>query len=212
MDIMRQKELEVILKNGYKGFTKPLSKFEQYDTPINVATDIVFRAYLEGNIEKKEVVDLGSGPGVLGIAALLLGAESVTFVETDNFAVQELRNNLNDLGLFVKSIILEINVLDVPAKNQFDTCLMNPPFGLQQKKVKDIDFLSKALQISKIIYSIHDGTKKNLEFLKRFIENNSGILASSTNYRFNLDKKYWFHNQELKEHQVVVLKSQSKVL
>lgn len=72
------------------------------------------------------VLDVGCGTGVLGIAAALLGAESVSFVDIDATAVENARHNaeLNGLGTpcsFYEGILEELAL----SEGAFDCLLAN---------------------------------------------------------------------------------------
>lgn len=65
--------------------------------------------WLDGhNVEQQRAIDFGCGSGILGIAALLLGAEHVTFIDNDPQAVTATRENLrkNDVDASRYSLLL----------------------------------------------------------------------------------------------------------
>ena len=72
-------------------------ELEQYATEGDLAAFWMLAIDQTDGFEDRHVVDLGSGNGILGIAALLLGARKVTFVETDKDALEILHSNLNTL-------------------------------------------------------------------------------------------------------------------
>ena len=130
-----------------KGFSDPKIHLEQYQTPPRVAANLIHWAMLLGDISEKTVVDLCSGTGILAISASLLDAK-VTAIEIDPDAIEIFQSNIDELELKI-DIIQEDVFKYLPKK--FDTALINPPFGLQQKIYSDIDFLIKATKISDIV-------------------------------------------------------------
>ncbi|MFB6216919.1 MAG: METTL5 family protein, partial [Candidatus Aenigmatarchaeota archaeon] len=75
-----------------EGFSQPRVELEQYVTPPELAADLIHTAYMQGDVEGKEVVDLGTGTGILAIGAALAGAQ-VTAVEKDSDAIEIAREN-----------------------------------------------------------------------------------------------------------------------
>ena len=73
--ISSKKDLEIILST-LKGFERPKPELEQYTTPSSLAAELLWQAYIDGNIEGKIVVDLGCGTGILALGAAILGAKN----------------------------------------------------------------------------------------------------------------------------------------
>ncbi|MEI7648496.1 MAG: methyltransferase, partial [Methanomicrobiales archaeon] len=69
---MKLKQLEMTLQKA-AGYAKPRPSLEQYMTPAPLAARMLYHALMKGDIEGKNVCDLGSGTGVLAIGAALLG-------------------------------------------------------------------------------------------------------------------------------------------
>mgnify|MGYP001595537690 CR=1 FL=1 len=76
-------------------FEKPQLMKEQYATDSEAAAEAVWFAYMRGDVKDKVVADLGCGTGLLGIAALLLGAEKVYFVDSDKAALAIAEKNIS---------------------------------------------------------------------------------------------------------------------
>lgn len=91
------------------------------------------------------MVDLGCGPGILGIACALMGSSKVTFVDVDEAALAVLRANLDRVELG-PDVVVEILCADVAYWSEdathiplaCDVVMMNPPFGT---RVKGIDMV-----------------------------------------------------------------------
>jgi putative methylase len=122
---MRRRELEMTLQS-LEGFTAPRPELEQYSTPAVIAADLLFEALARGDVEGKNVLDLGCGTGVLGIGASLLGAKRVLGVDRDPQAIEQARANALRVGASVE--FQEIDVDEMTER--MDTVIMNPPFAM----------------------------------------------------------------------------------
>ena len=118
---MNKKELTRILTR-LKTFEKTKLEFEQYQTECDIAATITWHAYMSKEIEDKTVADLGCGNGILGIAALILGAKKVFFVEIDKDAIEIAKENLKE----IESILEE----------KFDVEFINKDIGFFNEKVE----------------------------------------------------------------------------
>ncbi len=172
-------------------FKKPKLELEQYPTDPDLASEILWTAYLKGDIKNKVIVDLGAGTGILGIGALILGAKKVYFVEIDPDAIEILKGNLSKFE-FNNYEILNIDISEFNEK--VDTVVMNPPFGVQKRKLL-FKFLDKATEISNVIYSIHDLAKKKL-ILEYFKERRFRIDILKE-VKFPIKAIYWFHEKRI---------------
>ncbi|MCK5283357.1 MAG: methyltransferase, partial [Nanoarchaeota archaeon] len=150
-----KKALEMVLSR-LKGFKEAKVRDEQYITPADIASEVLWKAYFNSDIEDKVIADLGSGTGILGIGCLVLGARKVIFVEKDSAAMEICRQNLEilksegyDAG---RSMFIEGDVKDFCERA--DCVFTNPPFGTK-KKHADKEFLLKAFEISNMTYSFH---------------------------------------------------------
>jgi len=160
-----------------KTFTKPKAQLEQYTTPSDIAAQIVTE--WKEQIIGKTVLDLGAGTGMLGIAALLIGAKKVLFIEKDKEAVRILEENLEQVALRDKAEIItsNLNLTDIEA----DTTIMNPPFGTR-KEHADREFLDYALSHSSFVISMHktstlDAIVKHIQGLKARV-----VMVSDLSY------------------------------
>ena len=83
-------------------------------------------------IENANILDLYSGVGSFGIECLSRGAEKVTFIEKDDYAVNILKKNLIHLSLLNKSIIINDSVknfLNSLLKQKYQFFFFDPPFA-----------------------------------------------------------------------------------
>ena len=168
---------------------------EQYATDSEAAAEAVWFAYMNGDIQGKTVADFGCGTGLLGIAALLLGASKVYFVDNDNDAIQICRKNLaatvgeeNDKPIIVSADIAEF-------KERVDTVVQNPPFGTKTKHA-DRAFLLQAFKTATIVYSMHK--IETADFVKKIAAANGFSVTNIMPLRLQLKATYEFHRSRMR--------------
>ena len=110
---------------------------------------------LQGQVEGKNVLDLFSGTGALGIEALSQGAEKVTFVEKDKTCCRRLKDNLSALGLGDRSRVLLLEAVkairEFSKDNEyFDLIFLDPPY--------EKELVKSALEAIAASNIIHEGT------------------------------------------------------
>ncbi len=193
---MKRKKLEIMLE-GVEKYVSPKSALEQYLTPPTIASDILFLAYSMGDLSGKSVADLGAGTGIFSIGACLLGAKEVYAVEIDKGAVEVLRRNVKKFKCRIK--IEEEDVRDF--HELVDTVIENPPFGAQNRHA-DLPFLEKAMEIGRVIYTLHNGV--TAEFIENKIREMGGNITHRKVYRFTIPHIYRFHRKEKVEIEVVL--------
>jgi putative methylase len=184
---MKKKQLEMQLER-LEGFSNPIPGREQYATPGSVAADLLYLAYLRGDLES--VCDLGCGTGILAIGASLLGAR-VVGVEIDSQALKTARENASRLGVDVDFIRADVNSV---ALKGFKTVVMNPPFGAQKASAGDRAFLRKAVDIADVIYSIHNLGSEG--FIRRIVE--PSTIEEIYRIKFPLRRCFAFHSKDVK--------------
>jgi len=190
--LVRKRSLEIALSQ-LKPHPSPKPSLEQYTIPPEVAAEILYMAaYAYDDIIDKKIVDLGCGTGRLAIGAVLLGAEMAVGVDIDEAATRVALRNAATLGVSDKTFWVtgDINVIH----GEFDTVLQNPPFGVQRRRA-DRAFLLKALEIGRVIYSLHKSGKRNQEFIKRFIEQHGGKISGIFPMELNIPPTFEFHTE-----------------
>ncbi len=155
-----KKRLEIMLQR-VKWIEKPKVMLEQYQTPPSVAAELLYLALLQGDIRGKKVVDLGCGTGILSIGAWILGAHEVVGVDIDENMLRVAQLNSKEIGAKVRWVKSDVETFH----ERCDTVVQNPPFGTKVRSA-DIVFLKKALQISKVTYTIHKAGNWRFIFLK----------------------------------------------
>ncbi|XP_053677879.1 rRNA N6-adenosine-methyltransferase METTL5 [Anopheles nili] len=188
--------LEMIDDFGY-----PKINLEQYSTPSHIAAQALYSIQTKfGDMQGKDVLDLGCGPGILSIGAALLGAKHVLGVDIDSNALEIFECNCEGIELDNISS-LEADVLKLPEnlpKHSFDTVILNPPFGTKQNNGIDVAFLKVATEMSRgAIYSMHKTTTRQYIKKKGKEWKVPGLVLAQL--RFNLPKIYHFHRAESKD-------------
>lgn len=195
---MKQRELEMRLQ-GLGVFAQPKPALEQYPTPARIAADILYFAHAHGDIEGRTVIDLGCGTGIFSIGACLLGASNVLGVDIDPAALEIARENAAKAGCSIEYMCGPVE----SATGRYDTCVMNPPFGSQNRHA-DLPFLEKAMEIAEVTYSIHNSC--TLDFLRAKLAKSGYLAESEKNYKFEIRHTFDFHRKEKQEFDVTMLR------
>lgn len=205
---MKLRKLEEYLQ-GVEGFEYPKIEYEQYATPSHIASCMAYEIQTKfGDIENKMVCDLGSGCGMLSIASFLLGADFTIGFELDSDAIDIFRRNVTDMELPSVDCIQCDVLKDLEGSrfvNNFDTVVLNPPFGTKNNAGMDIRFLETAVQLScNSVYSLHKTSTR--DFIRRKALEWSVKPEVIAKLRYNLDSTYKFHKQKSVDIEVDVWK------
>lgn len=180
----------------FEDFTNPNPAKEQYMTDSETASQMLWGAFMQGDIKDKIVADLGCGTGVLGLGALLLGAKWVIMVEVDGKALEAARRNYErlrtqfGLGNNVTFINSDISMYS----KEVDTVIENPPFGVQNEHA-DRPFLLKAFGIGKAVYSLHKIESQG--FIEGLAKESNFHLTHLWRYSLPLKKTMDFHTRRI---------------
>lgn len=199
---MSQKDLARRLSK-LADFTHPDPKLEQYSVSGDVAALMLWQAHLLGDITEKVIADLGSGPGRLGIGALLLGAQDVYFVECEKHAQEQLRENIHSLSHSQSGNVHFIDDDVSQFGNNVDTVIMNPPFGIQTKHADRI-FIEKAVQVSTTIWSLHDS--HGIDFITQLCKGKNFVLTHRIPTLLRLPATMPFHTKKAEQAEVTWLR------
>jgi putative methylase len=194
---MKKKDLEMGLQK-VANFVDPDPSLEQYMTPADIASDILFNAYAKGDIAGLKVVDLGCGTGMFSIGSWMLGASKVIGFDISESALKVAEQNKADLGAdvtFLKSDILDVN-------EGADTIFMNPPFGCQNRNA-DRAFLDKAMELSECVYSIH--MANTLDFVTEYCKKRGRVVSYYKIYKYEIPHTFSFHTKTKKTVDVAVV-------
>ena len=85
---------------------------------------------------------------------------------------------------------------DVSSLNEgCDTVVQNPSFGVK-KRGADRQFISTAMRIGKVIYTMHKSTTR--DFIKDYINRLGGGITDLCTVEFKLPYSYSFHKKRIK--------------
>ena len=204
--IKRKKHLEMKLQS-IPPHPKPKVGLEQYTTPSIIASDLIWNAYSLGDIEERNVLDLGCGSGIFTIGCGLMGANTSCGVDIDEDSIRLACESSQKLKLDnVDFILNDINDLD--NVYEVDTIIQNPPFGSQRNAEhgQDLTFVRKACQLKPdVLYSFHMASTE--EFLIDYYEKNNLEITHIFRYDFPIPKIYEFHTKEMQNVNVIVIRA-----
>jgi putative methylase len=184
---MNKKQLAISLSK-LKQLEQSKLEYEQYPTPGDIAADMLLLA--RQDVINKSVLDLGCGNGILAIGAKLMGAKNVTAVDIDGEALAVAVDNVIDKGL--KISVVKADVENLHLEQRFDTCIMNPPFGVQNEHA-DRRFLSVAFRLCDTVYSLHKAESNR--FLKSFASDSKFSADNLKEYNFPIRASQPFHKK-----------------
>ncbi len=152
MYVDSKKSLEILLSEVPR-FPNPNRYLEQYVCDSAIASELLWSAYMHGDIAYSNVADFGCGTGILSYGSLLLGAKNVYCIDIDcNILSIANRFISRKESINIHYICSDVNNINIRG---IDTIVMNPPFGVYRKGI-DIAFLTKSFEARpRAIYSIH---------------------------------------------------------
>ena len=217
--IRKKKHLEMIIQN-IPSHPNPKVELEQYSTPANIASDIMWNAYSLGDIKDLSVVDLGCGTGIFAISSLLLGAKNVLGIDIDSESLKLAEKTVVDIGVDAQKLnslhffqsdinsLKKINDLNISGflEEKVDTIIQNPPFGSQERAKKGADrkFIDFSVENSSVVYSFHMASTK--DFVENYFIDLGARITHEFFYNFSLKNIYKFHTHELKNVEVIVFR------
>ena len=204
--ITRKKHLEMKLQS-VPPHPKPKVELEQYTTPADIASDLIWNAYHLGDVENKKILDLGCGTGIFTFASSLMGANSVVGVDIDEDSIDLALEIYNKFDVDnVKFIVSDIS--DFNCKTPIDTVFQNPPFGSQKNAIngQDLKFVKKVMELQvNVLYSFHMASTE--EFLINYYSQNGFDITHIFRYKFIIPHTYDFHKKEKQSVDVIVIRS-----
>jgi putative methylase len=201
---MKQKDLEIILQK-VPTYENPNPFIEQYMTPASIAADIIFIAFGFGDIQDKQIVDLGCGTGIFSFGAKIANAREVTGIDIDEQAINIAKNYAEKNKEDIEFITIDVKNVDT----ECDTVIMNPPFGAQKSnRWADRGFIEKGFEISKVIYSLH--LTKTIPFIEKLVSSLNGEIDFKKNYLFPIKHSYFFHKKKVENVDITLLRILTK--
>ena len=181
------------------GFENPTVELEQYPTPPDLAAHVIHVADLQGDIEGKTVLDLGTGTGMLALGAALRGPARVIGVELQRDPLVTARENRRRVGTTAPIHWIQADATRAPLRlSESTTVVMNPPFGAQNgRRGADRGFLRTASELADVSYSVHN--RGSREFVEAFAADNGGTVTHAFRATFELDRQFAFHDTDRTE-------------
>ncbi|WP_273836338.1 METTL5 family protein [Halococcus sp. PRR34] len=193
------------------GFEDPQVGLEQYPTPPDLAAHLIHVADLQGDIEGRPVIDLGTGTGMLALGAALRGPESVVGIDIDPDPLRTARENERRVGTTADVSWIRADATDAPLRSRAastdteevpphesdtsTTVVMNPPFGAQNdNEHADRAFLATAARVATVSYSVHNANSS--EFVEAFADDNGGEVTRAYGAELDLPRQFEFHEAD----------------
>ena len=128
----------------------------------------------QGYIEGAAFLDLFAGSGAMGLEALSRGAHSATFVDSDKFACQCIRQNIEALKIESNVLVLCGDVFHWLEKltkqgKQFDIIYADPPYETK------VTWKGESLSFSDLVIKLVDEYPLLKAQGELFIEDSSGL-------------------------------------
>jgi putative methylase len=204
--MLSSKQKLAVFLSKLRVFEVPVLSLEQYPTDGEIAATILWDAHMQGEIEGKAVADFGCGTGILGIGALALGAQHVTFIEIDPTIFPILMENLHFLEQELGEEYGNYEIIHGRIENYstpVDLVLQNPPFGTQEKHA-DMIFVKQAISLAPVVYSLHKTSTE--EYLKSWAQQNSARITTIARFKFPLKRTMPQHEKKMQHIEVSCLK------
>ncbi|GAA0675611.1 METTL5 family protein [Natronoarchaeum mannanilyticum] len=177
------------------GFESPSAELEQYPTPPELAAHLIHVADLQGDVEDRTVVDLGTGTGMLALGAALRGPRRVVGVDVDRGALTTAQANERRVGTASEIGWVQADATRAPLAVEDATVVMNPPFGAQDgNEHADRAFLETASEIAAVSYSIHN--EDSDEFVEAFAADNGGEVTHAFRAELDIERQFEFHDAD----------------
>ena len=123
-----------------------------FGTGSHPTTSLLLKLMEEQNFLNQSVIDIGTGSGILMIAAKLLGASEVYGTDIDEFSMEVAKENLELNKISLDDIkLLKGNLLEVIDDKKFDIVLCNILSDVLVKLLDEIKYILKPN--SKVLFS-----------------------------------------------------------
>ena len=210
-----KKELELAIQEVPQ-YRNPKVELEQYVTDASLVAEITWLAYMRGEVEDKRVLDLGCGTGRFAVAAALLGARQVLCLDIDIDAIKQVQELLREVDLPAIDLLVADATRPPLRKQVFDVVFQNPPFGIQERIAAerkgieieeglDIRFLRSALELGRVVYTIHKAPTRDYVLNKIM---SWGCVGAEIGVRvITIPPMYKHHYKRLHKVEVVVIRA-----
>jgi len=186
------------------GFENPTAGLEQYPTPPGLAAHVVHLADLHGDVDGRTVLDLGTGTGMLALAAALRSPARVVGVELDRAPLATAVANERRVAASAPVHWVQADATRLPLGVPDPvTAVMNPPFGAQDgNRNADRGFLAAASRAAAVSYSVHNAGSR--EFVEAFAADNGGEVTHAFAADFAIDAQFDHHADDSRDIDVEV--------
>lgn len=196
---MKTKKQLAITLSKLKVFEKPNQRLEQYPTDSEIAAEIIWWAAYKGDIIGKVIVDLGTGTGILGLSAVIMGAKKAYLVDIDEKALGTAEENLRhlekELGQKLGQKAEFVNKKAEEFSKKCDVVLQNPPFGIKGKRHADKKFLKQAFKTAPVVYSLHKAESKG--FIQKISDDNGYEVTHYWEFLFPIKMSMEHHKKKI---------------
>lgn len=174
-------------------FERPKAELEQYVTPADIAAHLLHLASMQGDLDRP-VFDLGTGTGMLALAAALYGAPRVVGIDRDDDALATAVENEERVAPARDLDWVRGDVATLPVDPDGGvTVVSNPPFGAQSRGA-DRPFLDAAAEHAAVSYTIHNAGSE--AFVESFAAERGGDVTHAYRIEFPLPHQFDFHEAE----------------
>ncbi len=119
-----------------------------FGTGLHPSTQIILKLIPKYIQKDKSVIDIGTGTGILAIAAKKLGANPVIAIDIDKYAVEECELNAWENEVKIKCLQLSVEQV----KNQYDIAIANLQIEIFRRYIDKISNLFKEYLLASGIF------------------------------------------------------------
>lgn len=130
LTLPQQKNTLRIIGGTHRGRRLPFPHVKGLRPTADRVRETLFN-WLQGEIAGVRVLDLFAGSGALGLEALSRGAHEAVFIEKNQLAANQLRDNLHLMSAQQQASVCQMDALQwMPTAEQpFDVVFLDPPFA-----------------------------------------------------------------------------------
>lgn len=177
-------------------FQNPTPSLEQYTTTAEVAASLVHVADERGDLADATVLDLGTGTGMLALAAALRAPARVIGVELDPAPLRTARENATRVGARTDVEWIVGDATDLPLCDlDRPIVFSNPPFGAQHgNEHADRAFLDQIKRIATVSYTVHNAGSR--DFVESYVDDADGTVTDAFAVELDVDNQFDFHDHD----------------
>jgi putative methylase len=194
-------------------FQNPKAELEQYVTSPEVAASLVHVADQRGDLTARNdhdatagaddhenagttVLDLGTGTGMLALAAALRGPRRVVGVDVDPAPLRTARENAAKVGAPADVGWVVGDATDLPLTVPGHVVVLsNPPFGAQDgNEHADRAFLDQIREVADVSYSVHNAGSE--DFVRAYADDHDAAVTDAFAVELDVDNQFSFHDQD----------------